>query len=337
MRAAGVKVSVLQMKREISPISDIRALIGLYRRIRRTRPDIVHTHNSKAGFLGRLAARIAGVPVVIHTPHCFAFMNEGFGKFEKVLYLYLEKFAGLFTDRLITVSKSQEMDIVSRRLIRQEKVCLIENSVDVSRFIRNGKVDIQKKKKELGLDESSLILGTVGVLNESKGHKFLIEALSRVIKDGFDARLIIAGEGYLQEELEALSQKMGVSSRANLLGYRYDIPEILSVMDVFVFTSLWEGMPLALLEAMAQGLPVVSTDVHGAVDLIRNNETGILVKKKDAIGLAGAIEYIISHRKEAKAMGERAQRLIRERYSLDKHIKKLEGLYTELASNPLRS
>lgn len=329
MRKIGIGVIILQMQREINIISDIKAFLKLCHHIKVGRYDIVHTHNSKAGFLGRLAARLMRVPVVIHTPHCLAFMNEGFSIFKRFFYLYLEKLVGLFTDGLIAVSESQRKDFIKRKLITPQKIFTIENRVDIYKFSNNG-IDIQKKKKDLGLDDDSLTLGTVGVLNMSKGHRYLLEALSKIIRDGFDIKLIIAGEGYLQRELERLAQQLGISSRVKFLGYRYDIPEVLSVMDIFVFPSLWEGMPLAVLEAMASGLPVVSTAVHGAIDIIRNNQTGILVERKDVEGLTKAIRYLISHPEEAKRMGREAQKLIIKDYSLDKQIRKTERLYISL-------
>ena len=330
MREHGIKVIILQMKREISPISDMLAFIKLCWYINKGRYDIIHTHNSKAGFLGRLAARFMGAPVVIHTPHCFAFMNESFSKFERRLYFYLERFTGLFTNGLITVSESQRSDLEIRRLIKPEKVFLIENGIDINRF-DNGGIDVQKKKKELGLDNNSLILGTVGVLNESKGHKYLIKALSKIIQDGFDAKLIIAGEGPLRRELEGLAQRLGISSKVTFLGHRDDVPEILPIMDVFVFPSLWEGMPHALLEAMAQGLPVISTDVHGAIDVVTNNRTGILVQRRDVNGLIDAIKYLISHREKAHEMGEEARKFIIKNYPIEKQIRETEGLYIRIS------
>lgn len=329
MKEAGIRVIILQMRRNIALLSDLIAFFKLCFYLKKGRYDIVHTHSSKAGFLGRIAGRLTGVRVVIHTPHCFCFMAEEMSKIEKLFYFYIEKIAGLFCDRIIAVSESQRQDILKRGLANLSKVITIENGVDIYKFSNNG-FDILKKKQELGLNNGSIILGTVGVLNESKGHCYLIEAVSKIIKEGFDVRLIIVGEGELRKDLETLSYNLGLNSRIKLLGFREDIAEILSLMDIFVFPSLWEGMSLALLEAMASGLPVISTDVHGAVDLIGGNKRGILVQRKDVLGLVKALRYLISNRNVAKQIGKEAQRLICKNYDLKKQIDRIENLYMSM-------
>ena len=326
MREAGIKVSVLRMRRNISVLSDLIAFFKLFLYIKKGRYDIVHTHGSKAGVLGRIAARLTGVKVIIHTPHCFCFMAADIAKLKKLFYFYIEKFAALFCDKIIAVSESQRQDILKRKLTNIKKVITIENGVDINKFGNNG-FDISRKKKGLGLNDSSVILGTVGVLNESKGQRYLIEAVSQVIKDGFDVNLLIAGEGPLRKDLETFSDKLGLNGRMKLLGFREDIPEVLSVMDIFVFPSLWEGMPLAVLEAMSSSLPVISTNVHGAVDLIQDNKRGILVQRKDAKGIAEAIRYLISNHNEAKRIGQEAKELIQRNYTLEKQISRIRNLY----------
>lgn len=329
MREAGIKVSILKMRRNISILSDLIAFFKLCSYIKKGRYDILHTHSSKAGFLGRLSARLMGVKVVIHTPHYFCFIAEDMSRVKKFFYFYLEKFAALFCDKIIAVSESQRQDIIKSGLVNSRKVITIENGVDIYKFSNNG-FDISKKKQELGLDNRSIILGTVGILIERKGQRYLIEAVSELIKEGFDVHLIIAGEGILRKDLDTLSDNLGLNGRIKLLGFREDIPQILSLMDIFVFPSLWEGMSLALLEAMACGLPVISTEVHGAVDLIQDNKRGILVEKKDVQGLVRAIRYLISNRKHAKEMGQEAKELIRKNYTSEKQIGKIKIFYLNM-------
>lgn len=331
MEEAGIKVVIVEMKRKISLWSDFIAFFKLCFYIMEGRYDIVHTHSSKAGFLGRLASRLMGVRTVIHTPHCFCFEAQDMQRIEKRFYFYIEKFAALFCNKIIAVSESQKQDIIKRGLVNPGKVITIENGIDTYRFTDNG-FDIEKKKQELGLDNGSIILGTVGVLNESKGHSYLIRAISEIINQGFDVKLIIAGEGILRRELETLSDQLGLNGRIKLLGFREDIPQILSLMDIFVFPSLWEGMSLALLEAMASGLPVISTEVHGTIDLIQDNKRGLLVKRKDILGLVRAVKYLISNPNEAKRMGQEAKELVCKNYTLDRQISRIEGLYCNLIS-----
>lgn len=329
MEESGINVIILQMKREIFPLLDLIAFFKLCFYIKKGKHDIVHTHSSKAGFLGRIAARLMRVRVVIHTPHCFCFEAQDMHRIKKSFYFHIEKLAALFCDKIIAVSESQKKDILALGLTDERKVITIENGVDVYKFGNNG-INILKKKQELGLDNGSTILGTVGVLNESKGHRYIIEAVSKILAEGFDVRLIIAGEGILHKDLDTLRASLGLDSRVKLLGFREDIAELLSLMDIFVFPSLWEGMSLALLEAMACGLPVISTDVHGAVDLIGNNQRGILVQRKDVQGLVDAIRYLVSDPNKAKRMGEEARELIGKNYTLEKQVERIQGLYISI-------
>ncbi len=333
MRESGIKVILLQMKRNISLLSDLIVFLKLCFYIRRGRYDIVHTYSAKAGFLGRLSARLMGVKAIIYTPHCFCFADPAMNRVEKRFYFYLEKFAALFCDKIIAVAESQRQDALKKGLVETKKIITIVNGVDTCKFSRNG-LDLLKKKQGLGLNNGSVILGSVGVLNRTKSYHYLIEAVSRVTKEGFDVTLLIAGEGYLRKDLKILSNKLGLDSRVKLLGFREDIPELLPIMDIFISSSVWEGMSLALLEAMACGLPVICTDVHGAVDLIEGNKNGILVQKKDIEGLAKAMKYLICNPDQAKRMGQQAQRLVCANYTSEGQIRKIEGLYMGLNDKP---
>lgn len=326
MQDAGIKVIILPIKRNISLLSDLAAFFKLCSYIKKGRYDVVHTHSSKAGFLGRLAARLMGTRTVIHTPHYFCFITEDMPKVKKLFYFYLEKFAALFCDRIITVSESQRQDILKKGLVNAEKVITVENGVDIRKFSGNG-FDALKNRQKLGLGGKSVVLGTVGILIERKGQRYLIEAFAEIIKEGFDMTLLIAGDGELRRELENLCGRLGLDSRVRLLGFRQDIPELLSLMDIFVFPSLWEGMPLAVLEAMASGLPVVCTEAHGAVDLIQNGKCGILVQKRDAKGIIEAIRYLVLNPDKAKGMGREARRLIHSNYTLEKQVSRIEEIY----------
>jgi len=297
----------------------------------RRKYDIVHTHSSKAGVLGRLAAKIMRVPVIVHTPHTFAFLfKDHTTRLLKTGFLELERFLGRFTDKLIAVSPSEKRSIVRSNVISAEKIEVINNAVNVSELSQNGFIPAEVKK-ELNLPLDSYIIGTVGLLNVAKGQKYLILAGVEALKKIPNLKILIVGSGELEEELKALTRQQQISSQVIFTGYRSDVARMLSVMDIFVLPSLWEAMPFAVLEAMAVGKPVIATEVDGARDAVIHGETGLLVPTGDEKALAKAILRLWGNRGEAQRMGQAGQRRAGSLFNMDLMIKQTERLYLDLA------
>jgi glycosyltransferase involved in cell wall biosynthesis len=315
------------MVREIKPVIDARSLIGLARWMRQNRFDVVHTHGSKAGFVGRLAAKIVRVPVIVHTAHGWAF-NPFQARRTFVFYLTLERLAARWCDAIICVSGEQAAWTRQLHVGRPSQVHTILYGIPVKP--RRGHDATASPRTELGARLDTSLILSVARLMPQKNHADLLRAMSLLREDVPSAKLLLAGDGALRERLETLAQSLGLDSSVQFLGFRTDVDHLLDACDVFVLSSLWEGMPLALLEAMAAEKAVIATDIMGTREAIRHGETGVLVPPRDPHALAAAIEELVKNREKASAMARRAREEIENRFSLERHFQELQGLYEGL-------
>lgn len=324
----GVKTIPLPaLVRRIDPVNDIKAFISLFRWIKHERPSIVHTHTSKAGFLGRWAAKLAKVPVIVHTPHGHVF----YGHFPPVisrLFLQMERLTDRITDQAIALTEREKKDYIERFVHCQEKIVTIHSGVDIDRHM-DPRIDIEKKKKTLGLNSENLIVGTVGWLIPIKGPVYLLNAMDKVWKALSNVDLVYVGKGDLRGGLEARAAEMGASDKVTFLGWRDDVHEIIPVFDLFVLPSLNEGMGRVLVEAMAAGKPVVASHVGGISDLVKHNETGVLVPPGNTQALSQAILHILKNPKRGRKMGSLGKDLCRQ-FSIEAMIENIDNLYKGL-------
>ncbi len=319
--------AIKHFKQPISPFHDYLALWELIHLMRQKRYDIVHTHNSKAGFIGRLAAKISKVPIIIHTIHGFAFHEYEMPP-RRILFILLEKFAARYSDKLITVSEPLREWGLKLNIGKPSQYVTIYDGIEAEKFKIN--IDIDAKKKGLGISPKEKVIGVVAKLWEGKGHEAILEAAHEVIKEIPDVKFLFVGEGYLRNKLEKQVRKMGLSDQVIFTGFRSDIPEITATFDIALLVSLFEGMGRVLLEAMISGKPVVATKVGGIVDVVKDGETGILVPPGDADALAKAIVTILKDEELAQRMGETGKRRIDERFIAKTMVKKITEVYEEL-------
>jgi glycosyltransferase involved in cell wall biosynthesis len=324
-KECGVRViPIASLVRKIDPVNDIKAFLSILLLIIREKPFFIHTHSSKAGILGRLAAKICCVPIIIHTPHGHVFFGH-FGPFVSKVYLLIEKFFTLFTDRLVALTEGERKDYIELSVAKPEKIVTIHSGVEIDLF-KDSHVNIEKKKKLLGLNLQSLVVGTVGWLLPIKGPMILLKAMGRVWQKYPDAQLVYVGKGDLYEALHGQALQMGIADRVKLMGWRDDIHEIMSVFDLFVLPSLNEGMGRVLVEAMAAGKPVVASNVGGIPDLVKDGKNGLLVEPGDTDGLSFAIQELLSDKKIRDEMGEKGKNMAQS-FSVEKMIEKINDLY----------
>lgn len=324
----GVKVILIpSLVRKIAPVQDFRSFFSLWRLMIREKPTIVHTHTSKAGILGRLAAKIAAVPIIVHTPHGHVFYGH-FGSISSKLFLLLERLFACITDCLVALTEQERKDYIKLSVIDPENVVAIHSGVKIDRFF-SARVDVEKKKRALGLNPKAPVVGTVGWLLAIKGPMNLLKAMGRVWEKHPEVELVYVGKGELQEALEAQAFKMGVFEKVRLLGWRDDIEEIMLILDLFVLPSLNEGMGRVLVEAMAAGRPIVATEVGGIPDLVKHKETGLLVPPGNDQALAEAILQVLMDPDRAREMGEKGKAGCY-RFSLQSMLDDVESLYYNL-------
>lgn len=313
--------------RPIRPWADLQALWSLIVLFRREKPALVHTHTSKAGLLGRLAARIAGVSAVIHTPHGHVFYGH-FSPLLSRLFLFIERFFSRFTQRLVALTESEREDHLQRAVGRAETFAVIPSGIDLDRFRRLDR-GARQKSDVFDCPPDAFVVGSVGWLTDIKGHRYLVEAVARLIQEFPQLQLVIVGSGGLGPSLERLAAELGIPRVLHLVGHRADVEVCLSAMDLFVLPSLNEGMGRALVEAMAAGLPVIATKVGGVPALIDHDRTGLLVPPADSAALADALRLLLRRPEEAERLGRAAQAAITERFSADSMVQALERLYQE--------
>jgi glycosyltransferase involved in cell wall biosynthesis len=325
---ANIPVEIVEMRRSINPWSDLASLVRLYLLMRKGRYDIVHTHSSKAGFLGRLAARMAGISVIVHTPHGLHFLGET--GLMRMLYLSLERLAGLFTDKLIAVSQGERLEVINNDIVSADKIVVLENAIDIEDF--RLEVDIPAKKQELGLELNAPVVGTVSRLKPQKDPYTLVQAVAQVIEVVPQTRFVWCGDGELRRETETLARRLGIHRNFVFTGFRKDVLEIVALFDVFVLSSLFEGLPYTILEAMALGKPVIATNVAGSKDIVVDGQTGFLVPPRDPHSLAGAILSLIRDSSRARQMGNAGRTLVEQekRFHLNGMISRVELLYEGL-------
>jgi glycosyltransferase involved in cell wall biosynthesis len=286
-------------------------------------PEIVHTHLFKSDFHGRLAARLAGVPVVISTLH----NNDVWANNWFLGRLYGA--TAYWADRLIAVSSEVREFHLRKTRVPPQKIVVIENGVDVAAF--TGHEDKAKSiRAELDIMPDAPLLGIIGRLKPQKDIPTFLLAAVEVLREQPNARFLVVGDGPLQSELEIQSKNLGLFPSLIFTGMRKDIPAILAALDVLVLSSLWEGLPVILLEGMAAARAVVSTSVDGVVGVVLPNETALLVPQKNPADLAQACLKLIQNPALRQSMGQAGQERVIKKYSLNAMIDKISSLYVEL-------
>lgn len=289
----------------------------LIRLIRKIKPDIIHSH-SGCWHYSSLAARFCKVPVAIYTEHGRTFPDPK-------LIIFCDRLYFGFTDKLVTVSEYLTRYMQKIVGLDYKRIIQIENGVDTKLFYNAS--NNQRTLQTLGLSPDDHIIGIVARLEPVKDHLTLLNAFAMVIKTVPNCKLLIIGNGSQKQNIEKQIQTLKLSEKVLLLGERKDIPELLSIMDIFVLSSLSEGTSLTLLEAMASEKPVVATNVGGNGKVVIDNETGFLVPPGEPSIMAEKIIKLLSNRNLINEMGIRGRNRVLERFSLDKMVKEYEKLY----------
>ena len=344
-------VYLREMSREISP-SDTRSLLKLYRLIKAEKPDIIHTHTAKAGTLGRIAGSmyrwltwgtLVGRPRrvrMVHTFHGHVF-HSYYSPAKTRAFLAIERTLARATDRIVVLS-DQQLDEINKkfRVGNLERFAVVPLGIDIEQFDSDPSVR-QKLRAEFGVQESDVVVGFVGRLTEIKNISLLLHAAAR-IRERKDVKFAIVGDGHLRPDLEQKAASLDIGSNTIFLGNRSDISDIYSALDIVALTSLNEGTPLSLIEAMAAGKPVISTGVGGVRDLlgaVREEyggfsvcDRGIRVESFEPADYQAGLTYLVENRQWRAEIAERGRKYIRSRYGKDRLIDDIKRLYRELNS-----
>ena len=327
-RQKGIEVEQLAgLGREIRPFADLVTLFQLYRVIRACRPAIVHTHTAKAGVLGRVAARLAGVPVVVHTYHGHV-LRGYFGPRKTAFFRRLETVLNRITDVAITVSTALRDDLAGMGVAPREKIRVVPLGLDLARFARpHARGDL---RAACAAAEGDVLIGVVGRLVPIKDIDCFLEAASRVGQATPRARFAVVGDGELRATLEHKAAELGLGSRLTFVGWRKDLESVYADLDLVVNSSRNEGTPVALIEAMAAGRPVVATAVGGTPDLLGEGTRGRLVPAGNPAALAEAILHALDHPEDSAQRARAARDYVLAHHSVERLLRDIDELYREL-------
>lgn len=315
------------LRREVHLAMDVKALLQLRKLIRALRPDIVHTHSSKAGFLGRLAARLAGVRRIVHTPHGHVF-DGYFGRGRTRAFIAMERWAARFTDRIVTLTDAEAEQHLAVGIGRTEQFVTIPSGIELG-GLASAPGDGKRVRDELGLLSTTPLVGAISRLVPIKGLHHLIAAMPEILRRCLEAHLVIAGDGEQRAALEAQARELGLESRIHFLGYRQEVGAITAAFDVFVLPSINEGQGRVLVHAMALGKPIVASRVGGVPELLGDGEAGWLVPPADPTSLAQAVGTLLEDPLHAAKLGD-AARGRAPRYSVEAMLSALARLYREI-------
>ncbi len=304
-------------------------MVATVRELRRRKVDVIHTHLFTADLLGRVVGRLAGIPVIVSTLHAPSTWKKSRSLKDRVKRYLDMVTANRINDGLIAISEEVKRYQVETGGMKESKIRVLTNPVSMSDFSK----DLSCKRETrmaLGLSEKDIVLINVGSLKPIKGQQYLIQAVAHLRDRHPDLKTIIVGDGYLRNDLERLCERLRVKERVLFVGLRQDIPRLLSVADIFVVSSLSEGISIAILEAMAMELPIVATDTGGNKELIRNKETGLLTIPADERDLANCIESLIRHPDSARQMAENAFEYVQSHHDSRRIADEIGTYYEEL-------
>jgi glycosyltransferase involved in cell wall biosynthesis len=328
--AAGVTVEILpSLRRAIRPRQDRKAFRDLVAWMQKDHWDIVHTHGSKAGVLGRLAAAKAGVPIIIHNVHGWGHHGH-MNPLARRFYVLAERRAARVTDRFILDATANRDKGLSDGIGRHGQYVTVYNGIDIERF-RDVTVDRAALRTSLGIPLDAPVVGTVGRLAPQKAPDDFVRMAAAIHAQRPDAHFVFVGGGPLEEQIVAQIQDAGLGSVVHLLGYRNDVPELLRVFDVFALTSLWEGLPRVFAQAMCARLPIVATHVDGAAEAIREGENGFLVPARRPDEQAERVLRLLNDPARRESMGRRGLDLVFPQFCERQMVRRIEEIYLECA------
>jgi len=302
---------------------DIVPFVQLFLLCRKERFDLVDTHTSKGGILGRWAAWLAGVPYIIHHAHGFAFKDSNH-PWVRRFFLAMERMAAKACDTIISVSDEHRDTAISEGVTTARHIRTVLNGIDLGQFDNPNRADA---RRQLGVAEDDLLIGIANRLAPVKGIEYAIRAMPAVVEAFPNARLAIIGEGPAEADLRREAADSGVADRIDFAGFRREVPQLLVAFDLVVQPSLWEGLSISLLEAMAAGRPLVACDVQGNRDVIEHGVNGLMVPPRNPAALAEAVMRILSDPSLAKRLGKNAASDCRRRFSQQRMVEQTLAIY----------
>ncbi len=310
------------MQRELNLVKDLQAIGELVRIIRRVKPDIVHCHSSKAGIVGRMAARICGIKYIYYTPNAYSFQNPNLGKLKRLVYIEAEKILSRYaTTRTINVSRGELQEALKNKLDKRKKFVLIYNGI--------GEIILQESemlRRECGFNKEQILIGVTARVTEQKDPVTFMKIAKRIVEQEPRAEFIYIGNGEMEQEIKVWIKNEHLEKKIHMLGFRNDASVLVSMLDIYLSTALYEGLPYSVIEAMRAGVPIIATDVVGNNELVIDGVNGMLFP---AGNVEKGAKLIIEQIKTNKIKRENVISVFQHKFSVDSMIGKLERLFEE--------
>lgn len=335
-KAANLKVKVVSsLKRDIHPFYDIKAFFELVRIFKNERYDIVQTHSSKAGIIGRLAAKFARVPIIIHTVHGLPF-HEYQSKYLYHLYVTIEKFSARLCHHLMAVTHTIVEKSLKRNIGREEQYSVIRSSLDME-YLLNLEVDVNEMKKVLGISSNDKVIGKISRFSPLKGHKYLFDVIPDIVQKYPNVKFLLVGSGEQEIEFRELVKEKKIEKYVIFAGLidHDKVPNYIALMDIVVHTSLLEGLARIMPQSFVLGKPIVSFDIDGAHEIIEHGQSGYLVKPMDKEELMNSLLVLLNDNEKAKAFGEIGKKRVLKEWDKNFMVSQMDLVYQSLIKKRL--
>lgn len=329
LHRAGIRVIPLEMQRNISPLNDIRSFFSIMGILKKEKWDILHAHCSKAGFLGRIAAKLSGVPVKIYTPNSWYF-DEPLPAVKKQFYIFLEKLAAYFGDRIVTVTEEERGDIIKKGISPSGKVVTIYDGIDVTDLSR---MDASFLRDKYGIPKLNKVVGMIARLVSQKMPCDFVKLAHEVTKENHNVTFILIGDGPLRAEVENLKSQLKLGNKLIMTGaceINKEVKAFLNLMDISVLTSLYEGLPLVALASMYLKKPLIITKVRGIDEVVQTNRNGFIVPIGGIDSMKNIISGLLTDEARARQIGLAARTTVEQHFTADKMAHAYEKLYLSL-------
>ena len=329
-REKGVNPIIIpELGRQIQPFKDLIAFWKIYRLLKREKPDIVHTHTAKAGTLGRIASIFAGVPVKIHTFHGNIFQGY-FNRFYVKLFIFIERALAYFTTFIVAISEEQKREICQRyKIAKPNKVKVIPLGLELEKLFSIGSHN-GLLRNELNIEDEVTMVGIIGRIVPVKNHKMFLAVIKRLssnLSNKTKTKYLIVGDGEERNALEHRTRNLGLNGDVIFCGWREDLANVYSDLDIVALTSMNEGTPVSLIEALAAGRSVVATDVGGVADVVEDGVNGYLVPSGDVEGFSKRLAELIEDSQKRRRFGFKGREMVRGRFSKERLIEDVKNLY----------
>ncbi|WP_445440841.1 glycosyltransferase family 4 protein, partial [Citrobacter freundii] len=327
----GIKCIIIDsLTREISPIKDLKSLIHLIKIIKNYRFDIIHTHSSKTGVIGRLAGFISKTPLIIHTVHGYSFPAAK-NKIQYIIYYIMERIGSMCGNKLICLHETDKEIAIQNLKVKPNDIYIIPNGVDVKKYTPPSIENKQLYRQSLNLSKDDIVIGMTGRLWLQKNPIFLLENMLPLLIENKNIKILFVGDGELKKELEKFINIYDLNKQVYLLGWRNDIYRILQSIDIFTLPSKWEGMPLAILEAQSSGLPCIVSNITGNNNLVSDNIDGFIFNlEPNGEEFRDKIKKLIYNKELRMKLGIKSREKVILHHSIEQRIQKIEIIYEEL-------